>query len=220
MTPFFEGCSPSKCGRFITDDFADSVTIETLIKISDKAMSFGKATGGPSIFDLASGAVTYEKRFLSVYKKLDEPLLSKEEWDVVFKTYSRIEDKVRKVFGIENTLHLSLGTPSFFSKIDESDPITAHDEYDHAHVDRDQYGTFCYTGLLYLSTAEKDFSGGNFVWLKRTETGVSTMENELTLQPRVGRLSLFSSGSENPHRVTRVTAGIRRGIRMIVYSYI
>ncbi|GIY88147.1 2-oxoglutarate and iron-dependent oxygenase domain-containing protein 3 [Caerostris extrusa] len=46
-----------------------------------------------------------------------------------------------------------------------------------------------------------DFSGGRFVF-------VSNSKN-MTVEPRIGRVSAFTSGSENPHYVERVSSGTR-----------
>ncbi|KAJ3118535.1 COPII subunit [Phlyctochytrium bullatum] len=192
----------------VKNSFANGGEIEKLIELADRGMAMGRAIGGPSIFDLASGAVTYEDKFISAYQRTKGSFLSPEEWNFLLGLYRRIEDKVREVFQVQETDHLTLGRPSFFSKIDNSEPRSVHDDYTHMHVDRDQYGTFCYTGLLYLSTAGDDFTGGNFIWYANN----SEDSERQTLMPRAGRLSLFSSGSENPHRVTRVLSGLRRGL--------
>ena len=44
---------------------------------------------------------------------------------------------------------------TFFSHINSSKVAkNIHDEYWHRHIDAEQYGTFAYTTLLYLSTAQ------------------------------------------------------------------
>lgn len=104
-------------------------------------------------------------------------------------------------------------------------PSTVHDEYWHAHVDKnntDHYGvcvwtrviagSTCadsvvtlppadYSGLVYLSTAHKDFEGGYFQF-------IDSVSNH-TIHPRAGRLLMFSSGMENLHEVMPVTSGER-----------
>ena len=39
---------------------------------------------------------------------------------------------------------------------------TLNDEYWHVHIDKLQYGSFVFTGLLYLSDYEVDFDGGAY----------------------------------------------------------
>lgn len=107
---------------------------------------------------------------------------------------------------------LFLASPSFFSAIrgDGGDGTrfgakTMNDEYWHEHVDRDQYGSFAITTLLYLNTKEEEgsvftFEGGNFEFGGKVP---------LTVEPRRGRLLLFTSGDEHPHWVAPVTDGTR-----------
>ena len=38
-----------------------------------------------------------------------------------------------------------------------------HDEYWHTHIDRNNTPHYHYSGLLYMSTYEKDFTGGSLV---------------------------------------------------------
>ncbi|XP_064251401.1 2-oxoglutarate and iron-dependent oxygenase domain-containing protein 3 isoform X2 [Passer domesticus] len=78
---------------------------------------------------------------------------------------------------------------------------TTHDEYWHPHVDKVTYGSFDYTSLLYLSDYSKDFGGGRFVFMDA--------DSNRTVEPRAGRVSFFTSGSENLHRVERVRWGTR-----------
>ena len=82
--------------------------------------------------------------------------------------------------------------------------MTKHDEYWHKHIDRETYGTFYYTSLLYLSEYEVDFTGGRFMF---DDVGF-----EKIVEPRLGRLSYFTSGSENQHHVERVETGVRYAI--------
>ena len=73
----------------------------------------------------------------------------------------------------------------------------------HNHIDTLQYGSFAYTGLVYLNTHGEDFEGGTF-------TFVDEESNELhTIRPEAGMLNVFSSGGENVHRVDQVTKGVR-----------
>ena len=56
------------------------------------------------------------------------------------------------------------------------------------HIDRDTYGSFVYTSLLYLSSFGEDFEGGEFVFLD--DEG----KKKSIVQPRAGRVSFFTSG--------------------------
>ncbi|KAM9462420.1 2-oxoglutarate and iron-dependent oxygenase domain-containing protein 3 isoform 2-T2 [Clarias gariepinus] len=81
---------------------------------------------------------------------------------------------------------------------------TTHDEYWHPHIDKVTYGSFDYTSLLYLTDYGVDFGGGRFIFIDPN--------SNRTVEPRSGRVSFFSSGSENLHRVEKVTWGTRYAI--------
>jgi hypothetical protein len=108
---------------------------------------------------------------------------------------------------------LFVAGPSFFSQIGASaadgaaklQAKTVNDEYWHEHIDQDQYGSFAITTLLYLNTMKDDtaldtFQGGQF------EFGDPLPG---TVEPRKGRLSIFTSGREHPHWVAPVLEGYR-----------
>lgn len=94
-----------------------------------------------------------------------------------------------------------LTKPTFFSEISNKPARTEHDEYWHVHVDKVTYGSFDYTCLLYLSDYQKDFEGGQFWFENKT--------SKVGVEPRLGRLSCFTSGAENAHHIAQVTSGKR-----------
>lgn len=53
-----------------------------------------------------------------------------------------------------------------------------------------------------------DFKGGRFVFIDDIE---KPMKN-VTVEPRKGRVLMFTSGAENPHFVEKVTSGVRYAI--------
>jgi predicted 2-oxoglutarate/Fe(II)-dependent dioxygenase YbiX len=56
-----------------------------------------------------------------------------------------------------------------------------------------------------LNDYKTDFNGGRFIFYN--------LDNSSTVvEPRRGRVSMFTSGSENPHSVERVTSGTRFAI--------
>ena len=117
--------------------------------------------------------------------------------------YADVVERIRRL--AEATFRaegLYLTAPTFFSRISsDKPPKILNDEYWHEHIDAEQYGSFVYTSLLYLTDAGRDFEGGAFQFLGA--------ESVADVQPAKGRLVLFTSGTEHPHRVTRVTAGTR-----------
>lgn len=90
--------------------------------------------------------------------------------------------------------------------------------YWHAHIDKRQYGSFLYTGLLYLNDHSGEFTGGEFVFIEQPQqlsdkqqqqSATQSASRRLRLEPRAGRFVAFTSGSENVHAVTRVRSGTR-----------
>ncbi|KAH6942144.1 hypothetical protein HPB50_001440 [Hyalomma asiaticum] len=121
------------------------------------------------------------------------------------KVYKQVKDKIRSLisfqFGIRpDALHLT--HPTFFSEMTVRPAVTVHDEYWHVHVDKEQYGSFHYTSLLYLTDYNADFGGGRLVF-------VDGSRGNATVEPKKGRVLAFTSGSENPHYVEKVNKGVR-----------
>jgi len=115
--------------------------------------------------------------------------------------------KIKKIlaqqFSLSSTLYLT--KPMFFSRMYGATAFEAknfHDEYWHSHVDKEAYGTFVYTCLLYLSDFGVDFEGGEFVFDDKNG-------KNHTIHPTKGRLSCFTSGNENAHHVEKVMEGTR-----------
>uniref|UniRef100_A0A8D1DSQ5 Fe2OG dioxygenase domain-containing protein n=3 Tax=Sus scrofa TaxID=9823 RepID=A0A8D1DSQ5_PIG len=183
----FEGCTPRKCGRGVSDAVITRDEARRIRSIAEKGLSLGGSDGGASILDLHSGALSVGKHFVNLYRNVRQ----------------KVQLAIAQAFGISaSSLHLT--KPTFFSRINSTAARTAHDEYWHAHVDKVTYGSFDYTSLLYLSDYQDDFGGGRFVFM---EEGANR-----TVEPRAGRVSFFTSGSENLHRVEKVHWGTRYAV--------
>ncbi|KAI9025565.1 2OG-Fe(II) oxygenase superfamily-domain-containing protein [Hyaloraphidium curvatum] len=214
-TQTFPGCSPTRCGRYIEDGFASAAEIATIKGLVERALGYGESTTGTAIYDVASGAVTFKDKFLDVYDAVKRTharegtkqatLFTEAEADLLDDIYSRIKRVLVDRFGIAGEVFLT--RPSFFSKLSPGKAATQNDVYDEPHVDTEQYGTFAYTGLLYLANFGDDFAGGEFVFLDPDPSGAKTRRS--VVEPRAGRLSLFTSAHENLHKVEKVTRGVR-----------
>lgn len=202
----FEGCTPRKCGRGVTDVVISREEAERIRRVAEKGFSLGGSDGGASILDLHSGALSVGKHFVNLYRYFGDKIktiFSEEDLQLYRDVRRKVQLTIAGAFGIRASA-LSLTKPTFFSRINSSEALTAHDEYWHAHVDKVTYGSFDYTSLLYLSDYQEDFGGGRFVFL---EEGANR-----TVEPRAGRVSFFTSGSENLHRVEKVRWGTRYAI--------
>lgn len=206
----FKACMPNKCGRFVTDSLATEQDVQQLLSLAKAGLEFGGSSGGASILDLHSGALSKGENFVNIYSLpqakgfLDMNALN---------TYKTIRRKIAKSisdkFGIDaNSIYLT--HPTFFSRIDNKTAQTVHDEYWHPHVDKETYSSFHYTSLLYLSDYQRDFQGGRFVFVDENKTENKTMYS--SIEPKKGRISVFTSGAENLHYVEKVTEGTRYAI--------
>uniref|UniRef100_A0A8C9XIL9 2-oxoglutarate and iron dependent oxygenase domain containing 3 n=1 Tax=Sander lucioperca TaxID=283035 RepID=A0A8C9XIL9_SANLU len=183
----YPGCTPVKCGRAVTDGVVTREEAQILRRLAERGLALAGSEGGASILDLHSGALSMGKQFVNIYRNVR----------------GRIQAVIAETFGLDPTL-MYLTKPTFFSRINSTTAKTQHDEYWHPHIDKVTYGSFDYTSLLYLSDYGTDFTGGRFIFMDQN--------NNRTVEPRAGRVSFFSSGTENLHRVEKVTWGTRYAI--------
>ncbi|XP_037266018.1 2-oxoglutarate and iron-dependent oxygenase domain-containing protein 3 isoform X5 [Falco rusticolus] len=202
----FEGCTPRKCGRGVTDAVITREEAERIRRIAERGLSLGGSDGGASILDLHSGALSLGKHFVNLYRYFGDKvqdIFTEEDFALYRDVRRRIQQRIAQDFGISSS-SMYLTKPTFFSRINNTEAKTTHDEYWHPHVDKVTYGSFDYTSLLYLSDYTEDFGGGRFVFM---DAG-----SNKTVEPRAGRVSFFTSGSENLHRVEKVHWGTRYAI--------
>ncbi|XP_006797075.1 urotensin-2 receptor 2 [Neolamprologus brichardi] len=202
----YPGCTPQKCGRAVTDGVVTREEAQTLRRLAERGLALAGSEGGASILDLHSGALSMGKQFVNVYRYFGERLkdvFTQEDFQLYRDVRGRIQEVIAQTFGLDPAL-MYLTKPTFFSRINSTAAKTQHDEYWHPHIDKVTYGSFDYTSLLYLSDYGSDFTGGRFVFMDQN--------GNRTVEPRAGRVSFFSSGSENLHRVEKVMWGTRYAI--------
>lgn len=197
------------CRRTLVDSFITADERQRLLALAERAMIGQPATGGPTIADVNSGYVLGPAGLLNLYEQQDDQAFSATaaEYETYRKVVERIKQRVQLEFGLE-ILHFT--APTFVTRLVGNSswtPATVHDEYYHTHVDKDNTDHYDYSGLLYLSEFGEDFTGGllSFFGQQRGDRGPT----ELEVEPRPGRLVIFSSGAENPHRVGKVESGMR-----------
>ncbi|XP_036936815.1 urotensin-2 receptor 2 isoform X1 [Acanthopagrus latus] len=202
----YPGCTPQKCGRAVTDSVVKREEAQALRRLAERGLALAGSEGGASILDLHSGALSMGKQFVNIYRYFGDQIgdvFTQEDFELYRDVRGRIQAVIAETFGLDPTL-MYLTKPTFFSRINSTGAKTQHDEYWHPHIDKVTYGSFDYTSLLYLSDYGSDFTGGRFVFMDQN--------GNRTVEPRTGRVSFFSSGSENLHRVERVTWGTRYAI--------
>ncbi|XP_061401220.1 2-oxoglutarate and iron-dependent oxygenase domain-containing protein 3-like [Musca vetustissima] len=201
----FPQCVPTKCGRFVADKLIESNEVEQLLEMATNVINLAGSSGGASILDIQSGALSYGDKFLNIYQMPEAKELITTEH---LRTYNLVKGKIKLAiaehFGIAaEDLHLTY--PTFFSRITNATAKTIHDEYWHEHVDKETYPSFHYTSLLYLTSFKKDFKGGRFIFVD----GQGENRTISSVEPKRGRVSAFTSGWENKHHVEQVSEGTR-----------
>ncbi|CAH1794802.1 unnamed protein product [Owenia fusiformis] len=204
----FKDCVPKRCGRVVMDSVVTKQEARKLLRIVRNAMVLGGSNGGASILDLHTGAISKGNAFINIFKALEshpEPdqILTAED----FMIYKKVKDKIHSAVAAEFEVpkdKLYLTKPTFFSRLTTKPAKTIHDEYWHPHIDKETYGSFHYTSLLYLTEYMEDFRGGRFFFIDK--------DTNRTVEPVTGRLSFFTSGSENLHFVERLKEGARYAI--------
>jgi len=218
-------CTPTKCGRLILDGLLNEHEIETLRGLAESGtMVMGGGDGGASILELYSSTASRGGAFVSLFQlrknalesgdiatsSAIESVYSDDNLATYYSAKEKVKVAIAAAFGInEELLHLT--QPTFFSRLTAKAAKTAHDEYWHSHVDSNQYPTFDYTALIYLNDYGKDYTGGRFIFEPSTIAGVS---QEQYMEPKAGRLGTFTSGAENPHRVEKISSGVRYAFTM------
>eukprot|EP00933_Yihiella_yeosuensis_P021198 TRINITY_DN16838_c0_g1_i1.p1 TRINITY_DN16838_c0_g1~~TRINITY_DN16838_c0_g1_i1.p1 ORF type:complete len:394 (-),score=88.57 TRINITY_DN16838_c0_g1_i1:85-1200(-) len=194
------------CARFVIDNAISEDHTKHLRELLELLIdeAWGGGAGPPSVIDLHAETISYKERFVNLTELMKFKSLKFKPEHVA--AYHAVRDSLReqlsKLFGVpaEGLQH----DMTFFSHINASKTAkNLHDEYWHTHVDTAQYGTFAYTTLLYLATEHEDFNGGEFIF-EDNSGGIAA-----SVEPRMGRIVAFTSDAENPHRVLKVSSGIR-----------
>ena len=202
------GCVSSFCGRRVVDDLFSHDDIAILKGIVEKGMGSRAKLGGPTILDINTGFIRDSKGLANLFLQPEagtSSMYTEEDFAHYGSIIKRLKGAVSAHFGLD-TLYFT--TPTFITRLDGNatwEPEGVHDEYWHRHVDRENTEHYHYSGLLYMSDFGTDFTGG----LLHFYSASTPSEVELTVEPRAGRVVIFTAGSENPHMVERVTSGDR-----------
>lgn len=215
------GCWPShNCRRKVIDGLFTQEEVDQLVAIADKGLALRERHGGPTLVDINTGYIRDTNGLDNMFVKATDTF-SPEDFLHYGSMIRRLQQAVMDTFGLSQ---LYFTAPTFITRIDADVPWQAqgvHDEYWHIHADRNNTAHYQYSGLLYLSTYEKDFTGGRLAFFPADvsvdDSGSpfssadrsSVPQPDLIVHPRAGRVALFTSGSENPHMVEPVESGLR-----------
>ena len=199
--------SPSLgCRRFISDGVFSLQDVDRLKAIARKALNARSSVniGGPTIIDINTGYIRDSTNGLKNLFAGDKQLYDDADFSHYGRIIKKLKEHVESVFGIDEVYFTA---PTFITHIQGNkdwQPQGIHDEYWHLHVDNNNTEHYHYSGLLYLSTYNDDFTGGRLKFFNHDETTL-----EQIIEPKAGRLAIFSSGRENPHLFEMVTSGER-----------
>ena len=216
LTPAYEGmCLPQECSRHVMDNIFSEEDVKKLLSIVEKGMKKREAKGGPTILDINTGFIRDSAGVRNLFSSGKGGIF--DEGD--FEHYGKVILKLKEtVMDFMNISELFFTAPTFITRLDGRDPdwepAEIHDEYWHVHADRNNTEHYHYSGLLYLNEYEKDFEGGklHFYDPKSFNEDTHTASEDgiqQTIEPRPGRVVVFTSGHENPHKVERVESGTR-----------
>lgn len=94
------------------------------------------SSGGASILDLHSGALSSGEQFINVYSLEEAKEIFNPADLMIYRIVkSKIQHAIAETFGID-AKSLYLTHPTFFSRLTNLEPKTEHDEYWHLHVDK------------------------------------------------------------------------------------
>lgn len=216
---FVPECTPNFCGRHVIDGlFSHSELYALKFFANEATMIAGGGTGPVSIIELHSSTVSYGEEFLSLQKLAASHAPTADKLQSIYteknlEKYHKVRLKIKKAISEKFKIEydkLLLASPSFFTRITSDDPVTPIDNYITRHSDTNQFPDFSYSAWLYLNTQNEEFTGGEFIFDSYDEMyQTGTLNYEQAVEPKTGRLLIFSSGTENPHHDELITSGIR-----------
>lgn len=205
-------CSNRLCAIQLTDGVFDNDDITRLKMIIAKGMHTRKPIdGGPTILDINTGYIRDSNGLVNLFMDANR-VFTTEDFTHYGNIIRKLKNQVENAFGVSS---LYFTAPTFITQLKGNsswEPREVHDEYWHPHCDQVNTPHYHYSGLLYLSTYNVDFTGGRLVFLKNKHNyGESVTESDIALvvEPKVGRLAIFSSGEEHYHYVEKVLTGDR-----------
>ena len=218
----------NNCGIRIVDGIFTVEECNLLTNIAQKGFSVRDNAPGPSILDINTGYIRdssngLENLYRSISLGIRKEIFHGDDFAHYFQIINKLKETIESTFGIANS-KLKFTAPTFFTRLNSGidinnnnndnedmkekawEPAEIHDEYWHSHIDRENTEHYHYSGLLYLSTYSQNFTGGRlgFQDEQRDDAPAHTI-----VEPRMGRVALFTSGKENPHYVERLIKGQR-----------
>uniref|UniRef100_A0A0A9ZAU2 Uncharacterized protein n=1 Tax=Lygus hesperus TaxID=30085 RepID=A0A0A9ZAU2_LYGHE len=110
----FKGCIPSSCGRVVMDHVVTTEEADLLLDLAKRGLSMGGGSGGASILDLHSGALSKGDVFVDLYSSFNvSELFTLEDFAVYIRVRRKIQEAVAMNFKLQAD-KLYLTKPTFF----------------------------------------------------------------------------------------------------------
>ncbi|CAG2162804.1 unnamed protein product [Oppiella nova] len=194
-------CVPKRCGRFVSDSVITESEAKHMLSVAKRGLSLGGGSGGYSGLNLYTGVLSMATNRVNIYKLIErtqrkeeelKELFTEKELEVYRTVTNRIHKRIAIHFGI-SWAQLYLTYPAVFLRYTANSAQTKRDVYWRRHLDKRDIKFVHFSSLLYLSTYGTDFSFGRFVFADEI---LNT-----TIEPKLGRVVAYTSGSENEHFV-------------------
>lgn len=199
-TSKYPECTPEKCGIVVTDKLVSGTETDVLLKLATNGFQLGEpADAGSNTLDLHSGKLSKgQQRHVEIYAL---PETKKTFTSADFAFYKVVRTKVQSAiahhFGI-STNKIFLTNPSFLSRATNVSEVTIDD----AKNEDTQY-----TAILFLSDYGRDFGAGRLTFVDKNNV-------KTVVEPRKGRVTMFTTSNEREHKVENVYSGTRYALTL------
>ncbi|RWS04262.1 PKHD domain-containing transmembrane protein-like protein, partial [Dinothrombium tinctorium] len=190
------GLAPTRCGTIISDTI---VTIPEALRLRRMAAKLTAKIGTSSARERESLNLKWVELYNVFRRGPPEGHITKKDYELLVKTSEAAKYAVSVMFGVPSD-------KLYFSHICEFTrykPMIKFSEF--LHIDKIRAPTLLITAIIWLSTVEDDFLGGNLEFL----TGGPEPFTPLLIEPKLGRFAAWTSSYENPHGVREVYVGER-----------
>lgn len=185
--PGIHGCSPGSsegraCMRRVEDGFATRKEQKAIIKMMER--KFRSVAPEHGLHHMIPDLDNRVRAGESGAAQLDNLLL-------------RLLERAQTILQVEKLYYTSV----LLQRVDASKVDDASEFVSRPHADKANNENYDWSGVLYLSSVNQDFRGGELVFIDA--------DIDRVVRPVRGRFLLFSSGLENVHRVLPMLDGLR-----------
>ena len=128
-------------------------------------MNHRENKGGPTILDINTGYIRDTDGLINLFVG-NTAVFSDEDFAHYGRIITTLKAAVADTFNLQE---LYFTAPTFITRLDGNPAWEAkqmHDEYWHPHADHNNTAHYHYSGLLYMSNYNEDFTGGKFKFIR------------------------------------------------------